>query len=62
MYKKEIALKIGGYDPNYNYSQDYNFINFLINNYKISSIDKYLCYSINNDGLSMQKNMKRQFT
>ncbi len=61
MYKKEIALKIGGYDPNYNYSQDYNFyINFLINNYKISSIDKYLCYqSINHEGLSMQKNMKK---
>lgn len=61
MFRKNAAIKIGGYDPSYNYSQDYNFyIKLLINNYKISSIDKFLCFqNISNRGLSKNKNMKK---
>ena len=61
MYRRKIALKIGGYNSNFNYSQDYNFyIKLLVNNYKISSIDKFLCtQNISTDGLSKSYNMKK---
>ena len=61
MYKKKAALSVGGYDQSYNYSQDYNFyLRLLKNNYKISSIDQYLCsQSINRNGLSLNKSMKK---
>tara|TARA_B100000963_G_scaffold119478_1_gene104091 strand:+ start:21124 stop:21897 length:774 start_codon:yes stop_codon:yes gene_type:complete len=61
MYKKKAALLVGGYDQNYNYSQDYNFyLKLLKNNFKISSIDEYLCnQTINRNGLSLKKSMKK---
>lgn len=59
MYKKNVALLVGGYDSNYNYSQDYNFyLKLLKNNYKLSSIDEFLCsQTINRGGLSSNKSM-----
>ncbi len=61
MYKKNAALLVGGYDRSYNYSQDYNFyLKLLKKNYKLSSINEFLCtQSINKDGLSLNKSMKK---
>jgi glycosyltransferase involved in cell wall biosynthesis len=60
MFKTDVIKNIGGYDINYNYSQDYNlYIRLILDNQIFANIDKYLTIqNFTDQTLSSKKEMQ----
>jgi len=60
MFKTNVIKNIGGYDINYNYSQDYNlYIRLILDNQIFATIDKYLTIqNFTDQTLSSKKEMQ----